>query len=246
MQIGLKIGPGIGVKIGPGGAAAAAPMPTFVAAGAAFAGTGVLTPGMPAGIEAGDRLVLVVNNTFTILTAATLIDAEGFTAVPGGFIDSGSFGGIHALATVFDREYDGTGVAPAVADNGEYSVAQIFAFRGVGSYTSVAVDGDNDGGVTMTLGTAGSTVEPNSLVVSFVSGFTQASGEVLTDPPAWSGLDNITARVNASYALGEDVYLGCFTGEAPDAATAFDIMTTDWTGAGAYWVSSGVTIVMQP
>lgn len=223
-------------------------LPTFVSAGAASSGTGALMPGLPAGISTGDILLLAVNNTFTVTTDATLTDAQSFTAVSGGGINSGVFGGGRAHVTMFWRRYDGTGTGPTVADNGEYNVARIYAFRGCAAagdpWDEVLADGDNDGDATMTLAQSGTTLGTNRLVVSFVGGFTQASSEVLSGW-ACAALANITQRDSTSYALAEDVFLGCVSGEKA-AAGAYGDLTASWTGAGVYWLSAGVSLALKP
>lgn len=242
-RIGARISPNVGARVGSG---FVDPTPTFVAAGTAASGVGALIPGLPAGIRTGDILILVVNNTFTTIAAATLTDAQSFAAVTGGSINSGDFGGIRAHVTSFWRRYNGSGGNPTVADNGEFNVAQILAFRGcVGTgdpWDEVLTDGDNDGGNTMLLDQLGVPIASNRLAVSFVGGITQASSEVLS---GWACVNarTPTVLVNNSYALGEDVYLGAV---AFPFSTGFGDLTANWTGAGTYWVSAGLTITLKP
>ncbi len=253
-RVGIKTGPRIGGAVGIGAdeisAGASAPLPTFVAMGtAATATVGVaMTPGMPAGLAVGDILVLACDNTFVTVVAPTLSDAQGFAAVPGGTINSGDFGGIKAQVTLFWRRYDGTGTAPTVGTLDLYSCSRIYAFRGCvaagNPWDEVLVDGDNDGGNTMTLAQAGTTTGANRLVTSFVGGFTQGSAEVLSGW-ACAALAAITQRDSTSYALGEDVFLGCVTGSKANAG-AFSDLTANWTGGGTYWVSAGVTLSLRP
>lgn len=249
-RIGARIGARLGPRVGSSLSAVIAPLPTFVAMGtAATATVGVaMTPGMPAGLAVGDILVLACNNTFVTVVAPTLSDAQGFAAVPGGTINSGDFGGIKAQATLFWRRYDGTGTAPTVGTLDLYSCSRIYAFRGCvaagNPWDEVLVDGDNDGGNTMTLAQAGTTPGANRLVTSFVGGFTQGSSEVLSGW-ACAALANITERDSTSYTLGEDIFLGCVSGEKASAG-AYGDLTANWTGGGTYWVSAGVTIALKP
>ena len=245
-KVGCRIGGAIGIGADEISHSAVVAYPVVVSVGSVSSGTGALTPGMPAGIQTGDVLLLVVNNTFTATTAATLSDAQSFVAVAD--INSGDFGGIRAQATGFWRRYDGAGSGPTVADNGEFNVARIIAVRGcalVGDpWDDIYESGDNDGGNTMLLSQLGIPTGNGRLAVSFVCGFTQASSEILS---GWATvgdlLEDITELFNDSYALGEDVYLGAISGKAP---TAFGNLSANWTGAGAYWVSAGFTVLLRP
>lgn len=221
-------------------------LPEFVSAGATSSGTGALTPALPAGIAAGDILILQALHTFGTTTDATLSDAQGFAAVTGGSGNSGDFGGIRAHQTLFWRRYDGTGAAPTVADNGDYNLARIRAFRGCAAsgdpWDFVTFDGDNDGDTTMTAVCGGTTTDDNRLYVLLVGAFTQATATL----SGWANanLANVTELDNVSTALAEDVHLAAITGEKA-AAGAIGNTTATWAD-GTYWVSAAVGIALKP
>lgn len=223
-------------------------LPTFVAKGAQSSGTGANTPGLPAGIALNDILILAVGNSIATLVDATLSNAEGFVAVPAGAINSGLFGGVRCHETLFWRRYDGTGAAPTVADNGDFNLARIYAFRGC---TTVGnpwdgtplTDGDDDGDTTLTVQQAGNTLGGNRLVVTFFASFT--GGTTSIAGYANADLANLTELDDLSVAVGADwTHLGVVSGERA-AAGPFGNTTAAWTGA-AYRATAAVTLALKP
>ncbi len=236
-----------GVRVGVLTSVSAA-VPTYVAKGAMASGAGDLTPALPAGIAVNDILILVVNNSYSTTTAATLSGAQNFVAVTGGAIDSGAYlDVIHSYQTVFWRRYNGNGSAPTVADNGDVNAAQIFAFRGCVTsgdpWDQVLSDGDPDGDTTMTMTQAGTTAGSNRLVVTFVAAVTNDDSTIADW--ACAALTDITEIGDTRAAVGGDrVVIAAVTG-AKAAAGAFSNLTATWS-VGTVWVSAGVTISLKP
>jgi hypothetical protein len=223
-------------------------IPTYVGAGTAASGVGALTDAgmIPAGVIAGDILLLVVNNTHSTTVAATLSNAEGFAAIPGAAVNSDAYAAIRSEITVFWKRATGTDAPPTVADNGEFNVARIYAYRGcidVGDpWDAVSADGDNDGDATMTMAT-GATTGSNRLVCVFVTAFTGGNASI----SGWTNasLANIVERDDTNYLIvGDRVHLAHMTGEKA-AAGAYGATTATWAGA-AYYVSAAVTIALKP
>jgi hypothetical protein len=221
-------------------------LPTYVSSGVASSGTGALTPAMPGSLATNDILVLCVNNTHTSTAAATLTTANGFVAVSGGNVNSGAGSAIRSHQTLFWRRYDGTGSAPTVADNGEFNVARIFAFRGCVTsgdpWDVVATDGDDDSNTTLTHAFAGSTTVADCLVAMFATAFTGGAGSL----GSWANasLSNLTEVDDTSYNVsGDFVHLALLTGEKA-AAGVLGTTTATWTGP-AYALSSGIALALK-
>lgn len=244
MRVGPRVGPRVGLLVGPrDGSAAPATPPVYESAGVAASGTGALSPAAPASVGATDLEILAVVNTHSTTTAATLSSAQGFTAVPGGAIDSGAFGGLHGYITLFYRI--GGGAAPTVADNGEFNVARIYRISGVNvsdPFNVLSTTGDNDGDTAMSV--AGAVTDAaQCLALIIFGGF--LGGAQTVDGQANADLASVTVEDNTSYNVsGDFVYLGLVTG-VKAAAGAFGATTGTWS-AGAYRVYAGVALALNP
>lgn len=222
-------------------------VPTYVGAGVLASGTGALTPGDPTHL-ANDILILAVVNTHTATTDATLSDAQDYTAIGTAAVNSGSFGGLRAHVTLFWKRATGSSDnAPTVADNGEQSVARIYAFRGCTTsgnpWDVISTTGDNDGNSSLSIAGA-TTTEDECLVCVFAGAFTN-QGETLG---SWTNADlaNVTERDDTSTSIaGEEVHIALTTGEMATAG-AYGATTATWSTNGVYWVTAGVTIALKP
>jgi hypothetical protein len=231
---------------------AAGGIPTFVGMGTAASGVGALTDAamIPAGVAAGDIMILAVNNTYSATTDATLSDAQGFAAIPGAAVNSGLFSGsIRSHITLFWKRATGADSPPTVADNGEFNVARIYAYRGCVAagdpwdVAGVGADGDNDGDATMTMSAGATTAGANRLACVFVAGFTGGTASLA----GWTNADlaNIVERDDTNYlVVGDRVHLAHMTGEKA-AAGAYGATTATWSGA-AYYVGAAATIALKP
>lgn len=225
-------------------------LPTVVGAGTVASGSAALTPGLPGSLANGDILILLVSNSTTSTIAATLSDAQSFSAVPSGASYSGNFGGIHVFATLFWRRYDGTGAAPTVADNGEANIARIYAFRGCepsgNPWDEVLTDGDNDGDTTLTMAQSGNTLGADRLVASFFAGFSGGSGSAALGSWANASLSNIVEQDDQEANVATNIcHLAMVTGEKASAGSYGDT-TASWSGSPPYAVSAGVTLALKP
>lgn len=222
------------------------PIPTYVGAGTAASGVGALTPTIPTSV-ADDILILVVNNTHSSTSDATLTTAEGFTAIAAGAVNSGAYSGLRSHQTLFWKRATGSDNAPTVADNGEFNVARIYAYRDCVTtgdpWDVIGTDGDNDGNLTMTGAAGATTTGPNRLVCIFVTAFTGGAGSIA----GWANADlaAITERDDASYNVaGDFVHIAHTTGEMA-VAGAYGTTTATWSGS-AYVSSACITLALKP
>lgn len=187
--------------------------PTFVAAGTQFANIGAVAAPLPAGIVAGDILLLAVETS----GAPTSISNENggtWTEVAGSPQDQGTTTALN----VFWSRYNGTQGNPTVADSGDHHIGGIVAYRGCIA-TGDPVD-DSTGGTDATADTSGTlpgptTTEDMCLIVLIGAGDDDADTPVTGITNA--NLDNITSRVNYEAATGNDGGLTIFDGEMATA-----------------------------
>lgn len=115
-------------------------LPSFVAAGTVQNGLAAITPGIPAGIQNNDILLLLVQTQ----------GAQPATA-PSGWTDasiSNTAGTTAGLSlAVFWKRTTGTESAPTVADSGDHQIAIIYAFRNCRS-TATPINGFSTTSVT--------------------------------------------------------------------------------------------------
>jgi hypothetical protein len=134
---------------------------TFVGAGTFVGGTGAVTPGMPAGIQANDILLLFVE---TANQAASLSTANGF-AVIGSPVGTGTAAAAAATRlSVFWKRAVGGDASPVVADSGDHQAARIGAWRGVKTATPPWNGGTPTYNVDATSDTTGSPITPTTTV----------------------------------------------------------------------------------
>ena len=100
---------------------------TFEAAGTFVAGTGAVTPGMPAGIQANDILILFVE---TANQAASLSTANGFVQVGTPAGTGTAANASSTRLTAFWKRAVGGDSSPVVADSGDHQAARIGLWRG--------------------------------------------------------------------------------------------------------------------
>jgi len=185
-------------------------LPTFIAAGTFAEGTGNITPGPPAGIQANDILLLFVETANETVSAPA-----GWSAVADSPQGTGTVGGATSTAlTVFWRRATANESAPTITDPGDHVVAQIHAFRGcIDTGNPWDVTSGNTGGSSTAVSIPGDTTTlPNCLVVLAVANATdtatpQASGYVNTD------LANLTERADINTAQGNGGGFAVITGE---------------------------------
>lgn len=218
---------------------AAQAIPTFVAAGTPGFGTGNVTPGLPAGIETDDILLL-----FAATPNQAIALPAGWAEVADSPQGSGAGGASTSTRiTAFWLRVAGGEVAPTLVDVWDNIIAAIFAFRGciptgdpwdvtagdVGvSSTSVSVPGD-------------ATTVNNCLVVAACSQTTD------TTTPQFSGwanpdLANVAELIDAGTDAGNGGGFGVASGEKV-AAGAYGATTATLATASA---QGRMSIALKP
>jgi hypothetical protein len=230
---------------GTGTVASAETPPVYAGAGTAASGTGALTPGTtPA--SGNDVEILCVLHTYTSTSDATLSSAQGFTAITGGAVNSGSDGGIRAHCTLFWRR--GGGSAPTTTDDGDFNLARIYYFTGCKTsgdpYDTVATTADIDNDTSLTL--AGpTTTATNTMVCGFLGAFVQATGASFG---SWSNgaLSSLTEQDDTAYSVGgEDLHMALVVGTKATTG-AVGNTTATISGAGSYIAIAGVVVALKP
>lgn len=165
-------------------------LPTFIALGAFTSSTGAITPVLPAGIVAGDLLLMFLE---THVQTATVPTPNGgtWTEAPDSPQSNGSAGAnSSARITVFYSIYNGTQGNPTTNDPGDHISGRIAAFRGVDKVSpfDVTAGGVNTStGATVTVNGDTTTVE-DCVVVG--CGATEDDGDAIG---AWTAGTNLTS-----------------------------------------------------
>lgn len=247
-KVGIRVGGAVGVGADPISSGVA--VPTFVTSGAVKTGAAALDmsgASMPAH-QAGDLLVLQVGNSdLTARVAATLSTPGNFTALAGGAIASGTFGGIFNFTTVFVCvAASGSETAPVVAANGAFSAAIVHVFRGAaasGAIEAVQTTADNSGDLTLSMAGV-TTLGANRLVVGLCTAFTSGLPATLGSL-ANADLTDFQTRFSAAQLVGgEDLYMVAITGTRA-AQGAVGATTGTWADATNV-VSSAVVFAIKP
>jgi len=191
-------------------------VPTFVAAGAVTSGTSTITPARPAGIVAGDILLLFVE---TANQACSITNQNGGTwaAVASSPQGTGTAGGTSATRlTVFWSRYNGTQGAPTVSDSGNHTAGRMIAIR------NAAASGDpwnvTAGGVEATSDTSGSipgattTVNNTLIVAAIATSLPDASNTTTFSSWANANLTSVTERIDNARNSGNGGGIGVVTG----------------------------------
>ncbi len=225
----------------------AAPVPTFVNAGAVAAGTGAITPALPANIAVDDILLLFLETSNQAISIANQSGGT-WTAVLNSPQSTGTAAGADgARLTVFWSRYNGTQTAPVTNDSGDHQLGRIIAVRGVmasgnpwdvtaggveagNTDTSGSIPGTNTTVANTLVVAAIATALPDSTTTTVFSGWTNA------------GLAGVTERTDNSTTSGNGGGLGIATGTR--AATGAYGATTVTTSAST--AKAMMSIALRP
>ncbi len=189
-------------------------LPTFVATGAQSFGTGDGTPGIPAGTQADDLLLLFAE---TADQAITNPDSGVWTEAPSSPANRGG----STRCTVFYAWQTSGGIsAPTVPDPGDHIVCVIAAFRGV--HTSSPFNASASGGSVSTSNLVSSpTVTTTVADCLIVGGDTTSRDQTSTTFHSTTitnaNLANNTQRYQQGRADGNGGSLQIWTGEKASA-----------------------------
>jgi hypothetical protein len=212
-------------------------LPTFVAKGTASGSTAAITPGLPAGIQVNDILLLYLETSDETISIANQ-NGGTWAAVP----DSPKSASPTRI-TVFWSRYNGTQGAPTTSDSGNHQYGVILAYRGcpttgdpwnATAASDFATIADNLIGVTTTVADClivQAAVDDQDTASAHFSGYTN------------SNLSSITERHDAGTTQGNGGGLGIidggFSGTGATGNTAFT-----YSGSGTN--NAYHTIALQP
>lgn len=221
-------------------------IPTFVAAGTQGSGAGAgISLGLPAGTIDGDCHVLAIG---TYNQAITLYGGkeEGFTAISGGMVGTGTGGSAGSVRITLFERIRGAGAtnAPVVGDSGTIQFARIFAFRWQAGSNYRAVVNTN----TQAAGTAGSATGGTTATYdeNLICAFIMASGPDALESadlssPANASLTSVTERADLSTDEASGGLLGLITGEQASAGATGDTTYTSATSTAKAHVVLSIT-----
>jgi hypothetical protein len=225
------------------------PFPSYLASGPFTAGTGAITPPLPADTIAGDVALLVVQSENQTISLTT---ANGFAEVGAQANKAAGTAGVNPatrLATYWKRLVGGD-LPPVVADSGDHTAAQIHVFRGCsasGNPWDVFAEG-NDSAANDTTGSipgATSTVA-NCLVVLLCA--TSFDGTSTAEFSGWTnaGLTNLLERQDNCDTAGLGGGHGMATGERAVAgaygATTVTLANTSFKGTMSIALKPEITL----
>lgn len=232
-----------------GSAAAAATPPTFVAAGTpSEASATPYTPGMPAGWQVGDFLLLLTSssNTDNVGTQDGILGGGSgsvWLATPKSaqFQGSTNSSGSTRLQTYWTRAVSGQ-TGPQLNNNGDHQAAQILAFRGVHATCPFAVSaaGASSGAPGTALTLPGVTTDADqTMVVHMVAHAVDAATAQLS---GWTnaGLASLTELADVSSLLGFGGGLAVAGGVKVTAGATGNTTATLATSANASWITIGL------
>ena len=225
----------------------AAPVPTFVNAGAVAAGTGAITPPLPANIAVDDILLLFLETSNQAISIANQSGGT-WTAVLNSPQSTGTAAGADGTRlTVFWSRYNGTQTAPVTSDSGNHQLGRIIAVRGVmasGNPWDVTAGGIEAGNTDTSGSIPGATTTvANTLVVAAIATALPDS----TTTTAFSGWTNaglaaVTERTDDSTGSNNGGGLGIATGTRA-AAGAYGATTVTTSASTA---KAMMSIALRP
>lgn len=212
--------------------------PTYVAAGTVAQATGGasavgFTPGLPAGIQTGDILILALEiaNDGDNVSAPT-----GYTFVTTAAINSGTSG--TRIAYFWRRHTSGDSAPSCTLDaGGDHALARIIAVRGCVATGSPidATSGGSKAALNTSVTVTGFTTNVNECLI--VGAVTNSADGTTNTFSGWtnSNLSNVTERTDNQVSNGDGAGLAIYTGEQAIAGPTGDTTaSTSVAGANAF------------
>lgn len=193
-------------------------LPTYVGEGTVDAGTTGITPGLPAGIQADDILLLWIESQAG--QAATLTNPNGGTWTLVAEPDTGG-GAAGTRLSCFWSRYNGTQGAPTVGDTGDHTFGYIEAYRGcvaTGTPYEGLVSGFEATADTSLEVTGSTTLGADRLVIV---GAARENDNFNAHYSGWTNADlaNLTERSDRGTQQGNGGGLATVTGEKAAAGS---------------------------
>jgi hypothetical protein len=195
---------------------------SWVAAGTLGASTAGVSVPLPAGIAAGDILLLFVtsaNETTAGVSTGDIAAPSGWAMVTGtGSANNGqgaAAGATSTRLTVFWLRYTGVETAPTVADTGDHNVAVIHAFRGCvasGNPWDVVNAGTDVTSDTSLDATGVTTTAAGEMIVVGTASETDIATARISGTPTNASLTGIAVRSDGSSTSGSGGGIAVFTG----------------------------------
>lgn len=215
-------------------------LPTWVAAGTSAGGTGAITPGVPAGVQYGDLLVMFVNTENE--NATTPAGWTEFPDSPQG-IGTAANAAATRLEVYWKRAADTEPATYSVGDAGDHTYAQIVAFRGVldtGNPYDVT-SGGTEAADTSLSATGDTTTVANCLILIACAHEIDSAGAQFS---GWANSDlaNILERIDEGTTAADGGGVGMATGEKA-AAGSYGATTAT---VAASTQKAFITIALKP
>lgn len=195
-------------------------LPTYVGEGAPGAGTGSITPGLPAGIQTNDILLLWTESQSGQPTSDPLENENGGTWTKFLVQGAGSGATGTSMGCYWSR-YNGTQGAPTVGDTGDHTFGYIEAYRGcvaTGTPYEALVQGSEETADTSLEVTGSTTLGADRLVIV---GAARPNDDFNAHYSAWANGDlaNLTERSDRGTQQGNGGGLATVTGEKAAAGS---------------------------
>jgi len=203
-------------------------IPTYVAEGTRFVNsTGGVVP-HPAGVQAGDFLVIMCETT----------GGEAVTA-PGGWnvltpSPQENSSNISRLTLLY-RYYVGGDSDPTIADPGDHLNAQMVAFRGTSPIVANVYSTSATSGYSATTNVSvplGTTTRNQQLIAIFIADGADVATNRFAGIGAASSLDNLSHPVSQSTTFGDGGGLNLYYGAKTVAGSLGNLTATLGTGTG--------------
>lgn len=217
------------------------PVPTFVAKGIRISGTGNATPALPAGLQANDIILLVVETANETVSAPA-----GYANVANSPQGAGTGGAIGSTGvSVFWKRHSGSETDPTVLDPGDHQNSQTFGFRGC--ITTGNPWSNTAGGANITQTTAFSASGPttslaNELAVIIVCCGLDASTAKFTtaNNMTGTGLTNLINQEDQSSTSGNGGGIALWTATKATSGTITSLTATANNSTEMSWLIMGL------
>jgi hypothetical protein len=183
-------------------------VPQWIANGTYQSGTGNVTPGLPAGLQAGDMMLLMVE----CQEAAVIPTPSGWNTFTGNSYGNNPTGTVNDIQLrAFYRFWQPGDTAPTITDPGDHVSAIIALFRGVNTSAPFGPDtapGDRVGsqGTSTQMAYSQLTTGPsdtNMLCVFMGAWAADAAGPIISSLASTSPYTNVQTRFDGGHTNGD-------------------------------------------
>jgi hypothetical protein len=213
--------------------------PTVISVGTVASGTSSITPGAPAGTQAGDILVMIVETANQNLPTTPPTNWENAPTLPVGFGTAAAIGAVKLH--VFWRRLTAAYTAQAIGDSGDHQVARIACIRGcvnVGDpWDTSATSNQTSANTTITWDNITTTVA-ECLIVGCVGGDRDANSTADVGNPVNANLGDITTRIENWVVAGRGGGVFMFTGTKATAGAIGSTTATITSQVYCKWIGA--------